>query len=174
MMRRRYLKQRCNHQNNMKNLALSINELSQARSLEKQPQLCCTDESNQSTYPPNSNSIPINIINEMLPSSDEDSIGNSVCETFSGDDIYDDSDDHDERETYTFEDFKHVLATAFLNANLSHSQGDQILAALRTHPSLSLLPKVTKTLLHTPRQALKPIPMGSVYRMITLELLACT
>ncbi|KAK0074383.1 hypothetical protein PV325_008419, partial [Microctonus aethiopoides] len=54
-----------------------------------------------------------------------------------------------------------ATATAFLNANLSHSQGDQILAALWTHLSLSLLPKVKNTLLHTPRQPLKPIPMGS-------------
>lgn len=58
------------------------------------------------------------------------------------------------------EKFQEKLASAFLNAYLSHSQGDQILAVLRTHVCFNNLPKVTKTLLQTPRNSLQTVRMG--------------
>jgi len=48
--------------------------------------------------------------------------------------------------------FKEHLATAFVQGNLTHVQGNIILKTLRSLPYLSYLPKDSRTLLNTPRQ----------------------
>lgn len=47
--------------------------------------------------------------------------------------------------------FQETLALSFIQGNLTHTQGNLILKALRTLPSFTYLPKDTRTLLHTPR-----------------------
>ncbi|XP_011859368.1 PREDICTED: uncharacterized protein LOC105556865 [Vollenhovia emeryi] len=48
--------------------------------------------------------------------------------------------------------FKESLAIAFIQGNLTHTQGNIILKTLRSLPCLSYLPKDSRTLLNTPRK----------------------
>lgn len=54
-------------------------------------------------------------------------------------------------DTTSIEFFRERLASCFIDNNLTHVQGNNILAVLRTHPCLSILPKDVRTLLDTPR-----------------------
>lgn len=47
--------------------------------------------------------------------------------------------------------FRERLATCFVDNNVTHTQSNNILSLLRTHPCFSNLPKDVRTLLHTPQ-----------------------
>lgn len=51
--------------------------------------------------------------------------------------------------------FQDQLATLFTDNNISHVQGNNILALLRTHHCFLYLPKDVRTLLHTPTKSVK-------------------
>ena len=53
--------------------------------------------------------------------------------------------------TFSEPSFHQRLASCFVDSNLTHVQGNNILSLLRTHSCFSLLPQDVRTLLDTPR-----------------------
>jgi len=94
------------------------------------------------------------------------SIVNEQCNEFSSDvpmnhdnynfsslrNISPESNCNSNAEMNTLHVFKESLAEAFIQANLTHTQGNIILKTLRSLSYLSYLPKDSRTLLHTPRK----------------------
>ncbi|XP_070169777.1 uncharacterized protein [Polyergus mexicanus] len=56
--------------------------------------------------------------------------------------------------TQTEPSFRERLASCFVDNNLTHAQGNNILSLLRTHSCFYNLPKDVRTLLHTPRNCI--------------------
>lgn len=63
------------------------------------------------------------------------------------------SDCNSNTEINTSHVFQKSLAEAFIQGNLTHTQGNIILKTLRSLPCFSYLPKDSRTLLHTPRKS---------------------
>lgn len=63
------------------------------------------------------------------------------------------SDGNDCNSNAEVNNFQESLASALIQGNLTHTQGNIILKTLRSLPCLSYLPKDSRTLLNTPREA---------------------
>ncbi|XP_018320219.1 uncharacterized protein LOC108733537 [Agrilus planipennis] len=77
------------------------------------------------------------------------------------DNFYEDSSDSSSSENNycTIDEFRDELVSTFLQVNINHIQGDQILTTLRKHHCFQTLPRSTRSLLHTPRKHHTTIPM---------------
>lgn len=123
-----------------------------------------------SSLPTEENNIDSN--NKLIMNFEQTDLSNNNFDCSSNDfdliNCYNESSDDDkseneiviEKSQHDLSQFRSRLVSMFLNANINHSQGDQILTVLRTHSCFQFLPCVTKTLLQTPRQCIQIIKIG--------------
>lgn len=93
--------------------------------------------------------------------SDEFEEFSDIAELSSEDDNVDHHSCDEVIEKHGFHYFQNELARVFVEAKITHSQGDKILSVLNTHPCFKILPLSMKTLLKTPRKPIQTIKMGS-------------
>lgn len=102
----------------------------------------CSSSNNNIPTPNNNCDIDTTIINDESSSSSSSSCVSEIDDTFS---VVSDN--------FCQPSFREHLAACFVDNNLTHVQGNNILSLLRTHPCFSNLPKDVRTLINTPRNS---------------------